>query len=56
MVKSKLGALSRKIISFLALILSTCTITSSLIHEATTHRKALPVLRAPLIGSNCLLD
>jgi len=43
--------------SFLTPILSTCIITSSLIHEATTLiEKTLQVLRSPFIGSDCLLD
>jgi len=41
---------------FLAFILLAC-ITSSLIHETTTlMKKTLQALRAPFIGSNCLLD
>jgi len=40
MFKSKLEALSRKIVYFLASILSAC-ITNSLIHEITTFIKKL---------------
>ena len=47
----------QEILFFLAPILSSCLITSSLIHEATTlMEKTLQVLRASFIGSNCLLD
>jgi hypothetical protein len=54
-VKSQ--ALSREIVFFLALILSACIITNSLIHEILTLMKRLfKLLRAPFIGSNCLLD
>ena len=36
---------------------ATCIMTSSLIHEVTTlMEKALQVLRASFIGSDCLLD
>jgi hypothetical protein len=42
---------------FLAPILSTCIIISSLIHEVMTlMEKTFQVLRSPFIGSNCLLD
>jgi hypothetical protein len=40
MLKSELGLLSRKVF-FLALILSACMITSSLIHEVTTLMEKL---------------
>ena len=47
----------RLFLFFLALILSACIITSSLIHEVTTlYEKTLQALRAPFIGSNCLLN
>jgi hypothetical protein len=57
MLKSKLEALSKRLFPFLASILSACIITISLIHEATNpYGKTLSVLRAPFIGSDCLLD
>ena len=60
MLKSELKLYQERLFLFfffLALILSACIITSSLIHEAKTlMRKTLQALRAPFIGSNCLLD
>jgi hypothetical protein len=59
MLKSKLRLYQERLFLFffLALILSACIITSSLIHEVTTlYGKTLQALRAPFIGSNCLLN